>query len=121
MYMYTMYPYSVRILMCTMFVDCLCILDMTSMYVYYRVFFTGGRGSRKVPYWGDGGSLPYQLKTCSFSSHLKKFSPVDSPHQIFIPCLPTKSQLSPLNNNFQVNPIKTALLAVVIPPFPFLF
>ena len=33
MCMYTMYPYSECILLCTMFVDCLCILDMNSMYV----------------------------------------------------------------------------------------
>ena len=33
MCMYTMYPYSECILLYTMFVDCLCILDMNSMYV----------------------------------------------------------------------------------------
>ena len=58
-YMDTMYPYSVCILMCTMFVDCLCILDMTNMYVYYTEFSL--LEGWEVPYWGDeggGGSLP---------------------------------------------------------------
>ena len=59
MYMYTMYPYSVRILMCTMFVDCLCILDMTSMYVYYTEFsLLGGGGAGKSPTGKMGGVFP---------------------------------------------------------------
>ena len=62
MYMYTMYPYSVCILMCTMFVDCLCILDMTSMYVYYTEFSLlggwGRRGAGKSPTGEMGGGFP---------------------------------------------------------------
>ena len=45
MYMSTMYPYSVCLLFCTMFVDCLCILGMNSMFVYYTGFsLLGGWG-----------------------------------------------------------------------------
>ena len=36
-----------------MFVDCLCILDMTNMYVYYTEFSL--LEGWEVPYWGDGG------------------------------------------------------------------
>ena len=76
MCMYTMYPYSECILLCTMFVDCLCILDMNSMYV---------DGD-----WGE--SPPHQPKVCSFSPHLKKLSPVDSsPNKFLSPLSPPKA------------------------------
>ena len=45
--------------MCTMFVDCLCILDMTSMYVYYTEFsLLGGGGAGKSPTGEMGGVFP---------------------------------------------------------------
>ena len=47
-------------------------------------------------------------------------STVDSPNQNFIP--PTKSQPPPTKQQFSsCNPIKTAFLALVIAPAPFLF
>ena len=120
MYMYTVYPYSVCILMCAMFADCLCILGMNSIYLYYPpiplVKFS------LLGEWGGGGcESPLTSRNLLILLPPKKFSPVDSPHQSFIPCLSTKSQLPPLNNNFQDNPITTALLAVIIVPFPFVF
>ena len=51
MYMYTMYPYSVCILLGTMFVDYLFILGINSMYVYYAGFslLRGWGGSPPPP------------------------------------------------------------------------
>ena len=72
--MYTMYPYSVYILLCTTVVDYLCILGMNSMYAYYTGFFLTGR------------ILP----------HLKKFSPVDFPLPSFYPPSPHQKPIPPI-------------------------
>ena len=49
MYMYTMYPYRVCILLCTMFVDYLCIFGMKSIYVYYIGFSLVGNEGESPP------------------------------------------------------------------------
>ena len=66
MYMYTMYPYRVCILLCTMFVDYLCIFGMKSIYVYYIGFSLLG---------DEGESPPNSREFAHSPPHLKKVLP----------------------------------------------
>ena len=106
-----MYPYSVCMLLCTMFVDYLCTLGVNSMYAYN----TG------LSLLGEWWEFPPLAENLLIPHHIKKFPQWTPLPNFYAPPLSTKSQFPPLNNNFQVNSIKASLLAGAITPFTFLF
>ena len=97
---------------------------MANAVVLQDKFFLGFQKRMKsyFPYWEDGG-VYYSSQKFSFSPLPRKITPPTSRlplHQIFVPRrhqshTPTKQQFS------SYIPIKTAFLAVVIAPAPFLF